>query len=100
MFETNLRFYFNKLIITITTFSNNEYLLSETLDDVEKMIDPALFYRANRQFIIHRNAVSNVERTFARKLNVKLPFKTQETIMVSKAKAQEFLKWLEGELDT
>ena len=91
-------FYFDKLIITITTFSNNEYLLSETLDDVEKMIDPALFYRANRQFIIHRNAVSNVERTFARKLNVKLPFKTRESIMVSKAKAQEFLKWLEGEV--
>jgi len=89
-------FYFDKMIVVITTFSNNEYLLSATLDEVEKMVDPALFFHANRQFIVHRNAIVNAERYFARKLVVKLGFNTKESIVVSKARAQEFLQWLEG----
>ena len=90
-------FYVEKLIVVITTFSKEEYLLSATLDEVEKMVDPAFFFRANRQFIIHRNAITSAERFFARKLVVKLNFPTKEYIVVSKAKAQEFLEWLQGE---
>ena len=89
-------FYVDKLIVVITTFSKEEYLLSATLDEVEKMVDPAFFFRANRQFIIHRNAIASAERFFARKLVVKLNFPTKESIMVSKARAQEFLEWLQG----
>jgi two-component system LytT family response regulator len=55
-----------------------------------------LFYRANRQFLIGRRAVQNAERFFARKLVVKLLVPAPETIVVSKAKASEFLQWLEG----
>ena len=90
-------FYVEKLIVVITTFSKEEYLLSATLDEVEKMVDPAFFFRANRQFIIHRNAITSAERHFARKLVVKLNFPTKESIIISKARGQEFLEWLQGE---
>ena len=91
-------FYVDKMIVVITTLSNIEYLLSATLDEVEKIVDPALFFRANRQFIVHRNAIISAERHFARKLVVRLSCKTKESIMVSKAKAQEFLDWLQGDV--
>ena len=89
-------FYLDKSTVHITTSNNKMYFLSASLDELEKTIDPALFYRANRQFLINRNAVSGVERFFARKLLVKLSVASPETIVVSKAKATEFLQWLEG----
>jgi two-component system response regulator LytT len=89
-------FYLDRTIVNITTLANQKYYLSSALDDVEKMIDPSMFYRANRQFLINKNAIANAERFFARKLVAKLIVDTPETVIVSKAKASEFLQWLEG----
>jgi len=83
-------------IVKVCTLQNHHYFLTGSMDEMEKTMDPELFFRANRQFLINRNAVSNVERFFSRKLAVKLIMETTETIMVSKVKAVEFLQWLEG----
>ncbi|WP_153796253.1 LytR/AlgR family response regulator transcription factor [Foetidibacter luteolus] len=83
-------------LVSITTQANQKYYISSTMDDLEKTLDPVLFYRANRQFIIHRNAIANAERFFARKLVAKLHVATPEHVVISKAKASEFLAWLEG----
>lgn len=56
-----------------------------------------IYVRANRQFLINKNAIANAERFFARKLVAKLKVDTPETIVVSKAKASDFLQWLEGQ---
>lgn len=89
-------FYLDKTYISIATVSNQKYHLSSTLDDIEKSLDPVQFYRANRQFLINKTAISNAERFFARKLVAKLIVDTPETIIVSKAKASEFLQWMES----
>lgn len=89
-------FYLDTPVVSITTLNNQKYYLSSNLDDLEKSLDPAHFYRANRQFIINRKAIDNVERFFARKLAAQLSVKTPEQVLVSKAKASDFLKWLEG----
>lgn len=89
-------FYLDTPVVSITTLNNQKYALSSNLDDLEKSLDPAHFYRANRQFIINRKAIDNVERFFARKLVAQLSVKSPEQIIVSKAKASDFLKWLEG----
>lgn len=89
-------FYLDKTVLNITTVSNQKYFMSSTMDEVEKMLDPSVFYRANRQFIINKTAIMNAEHFFARKLVVKLCVEAPENIVVSKAKASEFLHWLEG----
>lgn len=89
-------FYLDRTMVTIVTIANQKYYLSSTLEEVEQLLDPAIFYRANRQFLINRSAIANAERFFARKLVAKLVVDTPETIIVSKAKASEFLHWLSG----
>jgi two-component system response regulator LytT len=89
-------FYLDKNLLSIVTVTNQKYHLSSTLDEIEKLLDPAVFYRANRQFLINKAAIANAERFFARKLVVKLIVDTPETIIVSKAKASEFLEWMEA----
>ncbi len=89
-------FYLGKSSINIVTLSNSKYQLTSSLEEIEKSLDPEMFYRANRQFLINRNAIANAERFFARKLVAKLMVDTPETVIISKAKASEFLKWLEA----
>lgn len=89
-------FYLDNTIVRIVTLTNQQYYLTSTLEELEKSIDPRVFYRTNRQFLINKSAVLNAERFFARKLVVKLVVDTPETLIVSKAKASEFLQWMEG----
>lgn len=81
--------------VIINTITNQKYYYSASLDLMEAQLDPKQFFRANRQFIINRNAIVNAERYFNRKLVVKLMQPTSEKIIISKVKASEFLEWIE-----
>ena len=89
-------FHIENELTFLYTFDKQRYVLSQSLDELEKTLDPALFYRANRQFLIHVTAITEVEQYFARKLLVKLKVDTKEPVIVSKAKASEFIHWLEN----
>lgn len=88
-------FYLDKTVVYITTLAGQQYHLSSKLEELEKVLDPQLFCRANRQFLINRHAIANAEKFFARKLIVKLIVDTPEIIIISKAKVAGFLHWLE-----
>lgn len=89
-------FCLDNTVIQLSTLQHQHYFLTTSLDELEKTVDPELFYRANRQFLINRQAVASVERFFSRKLAVKLAVETPEAVIVSKTKAVDFLNWLEG----
>ncbi|MDR1699329.1 MAG: LytTR family transcriptional regulator DNA-binding domain-containing protein, partial [Prevotellaceae bacterium] len=82
-------------IVTIHTTNRQRYYINYTLDVLEAMLNPALFYKANRQFIVNRNAIVDIEHYFTRRLVVKLSQPTPETIIVSKVRASDFLRWVE-----
>ncbi len=88
-------FYIEHEITFLNTYEGRRYVVNHTLDELEKSLDPRQFYRANRQFLVNYKAVSEVEHYFARKLLLKLNAVTKEPIVVSKAKASEFLSWME-----
>jgi len=82
-------------LVTIYTAQNEQYVTQYILDQLETMLDPQQFFRANRQFIINRDQILNVEYYFNRRLLVKLRCETPEKIIVSKIKSSEFLLWME-----
>lgn len=88
-------FHYNQGVVMIRMINNTTYHVSMTIEEIETGADPRQFYRANRQFLINRNAIRNIEKFFARKLVVKLSVSTPEILIVSKAKASDFLTWLE-----
>jgi len=78
------------------TFSGEKYILDyATLDEVEELLDPNKFYRANRQFIVHIDAIQSVKpyENSKLKLILKLPLKFD--IDISREKAPAFKKWLD-----
>jgi hypothetical protein len=60
------------------------------------ILEPAQFFRANRQYIIAHKAIKDVSLWFGGKLSVNPTIPTPERILVSKARAGEFKKWFIG----
>lgn len=75
------------------TFDNHDHLLDSSLDEVSKQLNPDLFFRANRQFIISRQAIKDFSVWFGGKMSVNLLLPVPEKVIVSRAKMSEFKTW-------
>ncbi len=92
----NIAYFFVRDEATYLYTAGQEYLTQRSLDELEQTYGGRQFYRANRQYIINRDFIKEVEQFFARKLAVKLTVPVKEGIIVSKAKASNFMTWLES----
>jgi DNA-binding LytR/AlgR family response regulator len=60
------------------------------------MLNPAQFFRANRQYIIARSAIKDIDIWFNSRLSVNLKVSVPEKILISKARVPEFKSWFAG----
>jgi len=77
----------------LVTFNNQKYVVHHTLEELEEICGEG-FYRANRQYLINRHAVTEALQYHARKLVLKLKVEDKHEIIISKNKIPEFLSWL------
>lgn len=75
---------------------DKRFTISYTLEQLETMLDPQQFFRANRKFILNRDFIVNIEYYFNRKLFVTCKIESPEKIIISRVKAQTFLQWVES----
>ncbi len=66
-----------------------------SLDEVEELIDPAIFFRANRQHLIHMPFIESYRGDDTGRLILKMRGIKTNDLTVSKEKASEFKKWFE-----
>ena len=85
--------YIDAKSVKLVTLDQKAFYLSHTLDDLMAEIDPHLFFRANRQFIVSRKTIKDVSVWFGNKLAINLTVETPEKIIVSKARVGEFKSW-------
>jgi len=86
-------FYLENLITHILTFSGQTLYHTKNLDELERL-SGSTFFRANRQFLVNRKAIIDVSSFFSRKLSINFNVPFNERVIVSKAKAPQFLNWL------
>ncbi len=75
-----------------------EYPIDQNLEELEKELNPALFYRVNRQFIVNINAISKMVTYSKSRVKLELLPVTEEDVIVSTDRSPDFKKWLSGEL--
>lgn len=73
------------------------YKMDQTLDQLENILDPVLFFRASEQFIISRKAVGDFGFWFNKRRLVILKVHSTVKVIVSKEKIAEFKSWFRGE---
>ncbi|MCC8146480.1 MAG: LytTR family DNA-binding domain-containing protein [Bacteroidales bacterium] len=86
--------YIDTKIVKAITFDHKVYYLEANLDELMQQLDPELFYRANRQYIISKKAIKDITLWFGNKLSVNLNVDVPQRILVSKARVGEFKKWV------
>jgi DNA-binding LytR/AlgR family response regulator len=87
-------FYSEDSVSFLVTKAKKSYIINETLDSIENQLDPKMFFRANRQFILSAECVIKVEPYFNQKLIVKVEPPCEHEITISKIKATAFKSWL------
>jgi len=70
------------------------YSYSKTLESISEITDPKLFFRANKQFIIAKQSITNITIWFSNRLFISLETETPEPIYISKNKSAEFKQWM------
>ena len=87
----------NKMVY-IVTFDKHKYSMDISLEGFEKILNPKLFYRINRQFIVQLKAIVKMVPATKQRIELTLaPPTTYETI-TSFERTPQFKKWLLGEI--
>lgn len=89
-------FFIQDGVVRGTTNDNQTYYFHEKLEDLECNLDPELFFRVNRQYLIQRSAIKSLQTYFNGRLVVNLKPLEKDKIVVSKANASRLKEWLEN----
>ena len=82
-------------VVYLYTFNKEKHAVFKTIDEVERVLDPQTFFRINRQMILHRDALYEMEPFFNRRVIVNLKVPTTVRPLVSRLKVGPFLSWVE-----
>jgi DNA-binding LytR/AlgR family response regulator len=83
-------------MVKALSFEGKSYTFDYTLDELSDLLDPNDFFRANRQYIIARKAIKDIDLWFNSRLSVNLKVTVPEKILISKARIPEFKAWFGG----
>lgn len=81
--------------INLFSMENGSCPLRENLEILKTKLDPNVFFRANRQFIINKRMILGVEPYHTRQLKINLieDIDCPESIIISKERSGDFRKW-------
>lgn len=83
-------------IVTLVTANGRRYIADQTLDELNDLLDPEIFFRISRKFIIQASAIAEAEPYFNGRLALKLNPVAQAEVLVSRERVRDFKMWLEG----
>ena len=85
--------YIDLKLIKAVSYSGKVYYLNQNLDEMMNQLNPKMFFRANRQYIIAHDAIKDISIWFGNKISLNLIVPAEEKIIVSKARVSEFKNW-------
>lgn len=87
-------FYTEDKVSFIRTFTDLRFVVDHSLDELEQLLDPVSFFRANRQFIVSPQSLNGIHNHFNGKLKINLKPIVSEEVYVSRERAADFKVWL------
>lgn len=93
----DIAYFYSEFKITKAMLQNGiEETIPYKLEVLEKQLDPKLFFRANRQYIIHVDSIQYVHNYFNGKLKIVPKKNTEIAIIVSRDKSTFLKRWLDS----
>jgi DNA-binding LytR/AlgR family response regulator len=93
---TNLLYFYSQDKATFCyTVDNRSLILDYTLEQLEEMTDPAIFFRVNRKYLVSASAISDIISYTNSRLKLKLKGSQDDDIIVARERVQDFKEWLD-----
>ena len=84
----------NKVVYVVDRFEK-KYLTDNKLLELEKDLDPLIFFRANRQYIVNINFIKSFRSYEKVKIKIEIkPSQLNHCVIVSQETAPHFRKWI------
>ena len=87
-------FYTEDKMNFLTNFEGRRYAIDFNLDQLVEMLDPAIFFRINRQFIISIRSISEMFSYTKGRVLIKLAPPSKHETVVSTERSADFKSWL------
>ena len=93
--EEILLFYSLEKATYLLTTANRSYCIDYALDQLETMLDPDLFFRMNRKYIVSVKACSNITAWSNSRLKIQIDGLKDHELIVARERVQDFREWLD-----
>ncbi len=92
--ESEIAYFHKQELIHVHTISGEKYIAEhQTLDEIESLVNPAVFFRVNRQYLVHIQSVGKIKTTH-KGLTLELKANTPVEVDISREKAAAFKEWV------
>ena len=88
-------FYATHKLVCMVDNQGQKFILDQSLADIEKQLDPALFYRVNRKFLVQLGAIKKIRTYPKSKLQLEVAPSINEDIIISQENVSAFKQWMD-----
>lgn len=93
--EEILAFYSLEKATYIHTTNNRDYCIDYSVDQLETLLDPALYFRISRKYIVSIQACGNILAWTNSRLRLNIDGISDNDIIVARERVQDFKEWLD-----
>lgn len=87
-------FYATHKLVCLVDSRNQKYILDQSLAEIEKQVDPAMFYRVNRKYLVQQNAIKKMRSYPKSKLQLEVEPPVSDEIVISQENVAAFKAWM------
>jgi DNA-binding LytR/AlgR family response regulator len=84
----------NKLTYIVAK-DGKKYPMDQPLDELIDVLDPRVFFRINRQYIVTFESIAEMHPYFKGRIKLMLNPKTEDEVVISSERTPEFKKWID-----
>ena len=81
--------------VFLATLNGHTYSAENTLETLESVLDPEMFFRVNRQYLVNIKGIKNMYSLSKSRIKLELSPPSPSEVLVSFPKMSEFRKWLD-----
>ena len=93
----DIRYFFaTHKIVCVVDDRSQKLIIDQSLNEIEKQLDPAQFYRVNRKYIVNINAIKKIRSFPKSKLHLELDPVNSDEIIISQENVAAFKEWMDN----
>ena len=89
-------FLFEEGLCWAVTHSKCRYPIDHSLEELEQMLNPDMFFRINRKFIVNPESIDKIHTYFNNRLKLQLRPDPETEVLVSRERVSGFKNWLDS----